>query len=113
MKAVNTLRIAGREVFFGPGPRLLLEKVRELSSLRQATIATGISYTKALRLIKKIEAELGFAVVDSAKGGSERGGTSLTPKGEQLLLAYAEMEAQVNSYAQQLVDEKLAFLQQE
>ncbi|MFV0414035.1 MAG: winged helix-turn-helix domain-containing protein [Oscillospiraceae bacterium] len=110
MKAVNTLRIANTGVFMGPGPRELLCTIEQLSSLRQASIQTGISYTKALRLLKKMEEELGFAVVQSEKGGSGRGGTVLTPKGKQLLDVYTELEKQVQQLAQNLVDEKLAFL---
>lgn len=110
MRAVNTLRIANRNVFFGPGPRLLLAKIEELSSLRQATIETGISYTKALRVLRRMETELGFAVVQSARGGSQRGGTRLTPQGRQLLQVYTQIEGDVAAYAQKLVDDKLAFL---
>ena len=111
MRAVNTLRLARRSVFFGPGPRQLLAEVEALSSLRQATLKTGISYTKALRLLRAMERELGFAVVESVKGGSEHGGTRLTERGARLLHTYAEVEAEVAAYAQQVVLEKLAFLE--
>lgn len=110
MKAVNTLRVCGSTVFFGPGPKLLLQKIEETASLRKATIETGISYTKALRMLRKMEAELGFAVVESAKGGSERGGTILTEKGRLLLAAYVDVENELDEAAQRLVDEKFAFL---
>lgn len=110
MYASNTLRLVNQEVFFGPGPRQLLQKIQQYSSLRKATIDTGISYTKALRMVKRMEQQLGFAVVESERGGNERGGTKLTPKGAQLLAAYSEIEQLVDTYAQELVKEKLGFL---
>lgn len=111
MEAINTLRIAGKTVFFGPGPQQLLTHIEETASLRKATMETGISYTKALRMLRRMEEELGFAVVESVKGGSTRGGTTLTPKGRQLLQAFGEIENQLQQKAQQLVEEKLAFLE--
>jgi molybdate transport system regulatory protein len=113
MRAVNTLRLANKNVFFGPGPRQLLERVDALGSLRQASMDTGISYTKVLKLLKGMEAELGFAAVESEKGGSARGGTRLTEKGRRLLQAYAEAEREMDEVAQKLVREKFAFLERE
>lgn len=110
MRIVNTLRLAKGEVFFGPGPKQLLLKIHEYSSLRQATIDTDISYTKALKIIKRMEAQLGFDVVESEKGGNARGGTRLTGKGLQLLQGYIEIEQQVDEYAQKLVEKQLAWL---
>ena len=110
MKAVNTLRLANNITFFGPGPRLLFEKIEETSSLRGATAACGLSYTKALRMIRDMERELGFAVVIAERGGNQRGGTKLTPLGKQILQAYKEVEISLQEQAQKLVDEKFAFL---
>ncbi|MDL2325228.1 LysR family transcriptional regulator [Ruminococcaceae bacterium OttesenSCG-928-A16] len=112
MFAVNTLRLANTNVFFGPGPQLLLAQIEATASLRKATIETGISYTKALRMLRKMEQELGFAVVASAKGGSTRGGTTLTPKGKQLLQTYTEVQHQLQAEAQRLVEERFAVLKE-
>lgn len=110
MTSKNTLRIANETIFYGPGPQLLLEKIDETKSLRKTCMETGISYTKALRMLKKIEQELGFEVVHSVKGGNLHGGTSLTEKGKELVRAYSEVEEEVAKTAQLLVDEKFAFL---
>lgn len=110
MRVVNTLRLANRTTFFGPGPRQLLTHIEQYASLRRATQETGISYTKALRMLRKMEEELGFAVVQSEKGGSLRGGTYLTEKGRRLLHAYNEMEAELCAAAEGLLAEKMAFL---
>ncbi len=111
MKAVNTLRLTNTAAFFGPGPALLFEQIEETSSLRGATAACGLSYTKALRMIRDMERELGCAVVITERGGNQRGGTRLTPLGKQVLAAYREVEKELQQQAQKLVDEKFAFLE--
>lgn len=110
MKSKNTLRIANETIFYGPGPQLLLEKIDETKSLRKTCMETGISYTKALRMLRKIEQELGFEVVNSVKGGNLHGGTSLTKRGEELVRVYKEVEEELAKKAQELVDEKFKIL---
>lgn len=110
MTSKNTLRIANETIFYGPGPQLLLEKIDETKSLRKTCMETGISYTKALRMLKKIEQEIGCAVVNSVKGGNLHGGTSLTEEGKKMVSAYRDVEEELAKRAQELVDEKFAFL---
>lgn len=108
MRLINTLRLAKDEVFFGPGPRMLLENIDQQQSLQKASRKTGISYPKALRLLHKMEKELGFAVTEAYKGGADHGGTRLTELGRRFLRAYDEMERELKSYAQQLMEEKFS-----
>ena len=49
------------ERFFGEGPCRLLHRIEETGSLRAAAQAMGLSYSKALRMVKRAEKELGFA----------------------------------------------------
>ena len=69
----------------------------------------GMSYTKALRIIRTMEEELGFPVVISEKGGNNRGATKLTEKGKLVLSIYKEIYSEVSEYAEKLVDEKFKF----
>ena len=105
MTAVCSLRMKNNSIFFGPGTRELLERIEETSSLRQATEGMGLSYTKALRMLRDMREELGFEVVHSEKGGNARGKTVLTEQGRQVLQHYAKMEEMVSAYAQKLMDE--------
>lgn len=109
MEAVVSLRVKKQNVFFGPGTRELLERIDETSSLRQATEDMGLSYTKALRMLKDMRNELGFEVVVSEKGGQSRGKTTLTPKGREVLDAYQAIDEKVFAYAQRLLDESFLF----
>ncbi len=109
MEAVVSLRVRKQHVFFGPGTRELLERIDETSSLRQATEDMGLSYTKALRMLRDMRSELGFDVVVSEKGGQSRGKTTLTDKGREVLMAYKAIDEQVFVYAQKLLDESFLF----
>ena len=103
------LKIGKEKPFFSVGPMELMEKIETYSSLKKATEAMGMSYTKALRIIRDIEHELGFPVVVSVKGGNERGSTKLTEKGRQVLITYKEIYDDVSSYADMLVQKKFKF----
>jgi molybdate transport system regulatory protein len=69
----------------------------------------GMSYTKALRIIRNIEEELGFPVVLSEKGGNSRGMTKLTKKGKEVLEAFKEIYTDVSAYAEKLIARKFKF----
>lgn len=109
MKAVVSVRIKNEKVFFGPGTCELLERIGETSSLRRATAGMGLSYTKALRMLKGMRDELGFDVVISEKGGQSRGKTTLTKEGRALLEAYKAIDEKAAAYTQKLLDESAAF----
>ena len=86
-----------------------MEKIETYSSIKKATEAMEMSYTKALRIIRTVEEELGFPVVISEKGGNNHGMTTLTEKGKQVLTAFEEIYADVSAYAEKLIDEKFKF----
>lgn len=109
MRVITRIKIAKSKPFFSVGPMELFEKIETYASIKKATEAMGMSYTKALRIIRDIEAELGFPVVLSQKGGNNRGGTRLTEKGRQVLEAFKEIYADVSAYAEKLVEEKFNF----
>ncbi len=109
MWVITRLKIGNNRPFFSVGPMELLEKIDSYTSIKKATEAMGLSYTKALRIIRTMEEELGFAVVISEKGGSSHGMTRLTEKGKQVLEAFQEIYNDVSSYAEKLVAEKFNF----
>lgn len=105
MRVSVRIRIAQEEVFMGKGVRQLLDAIEECHSIRQATIKTGISYPKALRMIKTLNKELKFDVVESTKGGIEHGGTVLTEKGRKILEAYKNLEREVQDFTDKRVQD--------
>ncbi len=109
METICSLRIKKSKVFFGPGTCELLERIDQTSSIRKATEEMNLSYTKALRMLKDMRTELGFEVVASEKGGSNRGKTVLTKEGRQILESYQTINAKVGAYAQQIFEENFPF----
>lgn len=90
MKAVTRIFFLDEQgqKFFGEGPCRLLRGVQETGSLRSSALQMGMSYTKALKLLRNAEAALGFPLTMRAAGGRDGGGSTLTPEGEEWLNRY-------------------------
>ena len=76
------------EKFFGEGPARLLHAITETGSLRAASMSMNMAYTKALRLMKKAEETLGFALIARTTGGKDGGGSTVTAEGKEWLERY-------------------------
>ena len=87
---------AGKRVF-GPGPAELLRRVRELGSLRAASISMGMAYTKALGIIRSAEHALGAPLTTRSVGGLGGGGSTPTYEADALLAAYERWTAAVET----------------
>ena len=72
-----TVRLYRQDKSFGPGPMRLLRGVEEGGSLHQAAEAMGMSYSKAWTLLRKLEKEWGFTLLDRQPGGPKGGGRGL------------------------------------
>ena len=86
------LQIYNTSPHFGKGIVSIMMLVRQGSSLRAACAQMGLSYSKAWRLLKSAEADLGIPLLDTQKGGTKRAGITLTPQGEELLDRYLAFE---------------------
>ena len=76
------------EKFFGEGPFLLLKGIENSGSLRASAQQIGVSYSKALSIIKRAETVLGFPLTERSIGGTGGGGSCLTIRGKQFLNRY-------------------------
>lgn len=81
------------ERFFGEGPYRLLEGVDRAGSLRSAAMEMEMSYTKALRLVKRAEEALGFPLTERTVGGKGGGGSRLTPQAKEFMEQYETYRA--------------------
>ena len=90
MKAVTRILFLDEQnqKFFGEGPCRFLRGVQETGSLRASAMQMGMSYTKALKLLRNAENALGCPLTTRATGGKDGGGSSLTPEGEEWLKRY-------------------------
>ena len=93
----NQLVIGTDELFFGSGCAQLLEMIDLTGTITAASEAMHMSYSKAWKMLNKMEEELGDKVVVRSNGGS-RGGRHL-PHGAgqgQLLRAYRGMQQELS-----------------
>jgi len=80
-------------VALGPGKADLLEGIRDTGSIAAAGRRMKMSYTRAWGLVETMNREFGRPLVAAVKGGANRGGATLTPLGEEVLIRYRRMEA--------------------
>jgi len=78
---------------FGPGKAELLEHISRTGSLQAAAAAMDMSYMKAWKMVKGLNAMFSAPAVSMQRGGKDQGGASLTPLGQELLALYHEAVA--------------------
>ena len=72
------LASAADEEFCGYGLLQLLEGIGRHGSIQQAARDMDLSYVKALKILNRLEKELGETLLVRHKGGAARGSTELT-----------------------------------
>ena len=87
------------EQFLGPGLVQLLDGIKKLKSIKKAAEAMGLSNKKAHKMVNRLEADLKEQVLVRRRGGSERGGTEITPLGEIYIAEYRRLDEQVKARA--------------
>ena len=92
MRSVTKIQITDDNgiKFFGEGPCRLLRCVEKTGSLRAAAMEMEMAYSKACKLLKQAEANLGFSLTTRAAGGKGGGGSVLTPEGKRWLQQYED-----------------------
>lgn len=96
------VQMKSKEVFFDARGCELLKNIKEYQSLQKACMATGISYSKGSRIIKDIEWQLGFPVVEKWTGGCAGGGSTVTKEGERLIENYEKFTKEVKEEADKI-----------
>lgn len=98
----NKISLIYDDKAIGPGILRILELVKETGKLSQTYRIMGISSSKAWRIIKKAEEDLGTKLISTSSGGRGGGGSQLTTEGEEFLKRYKSFTSEV--------DEKIAEL---
>jgi molybdate transport system regulatory protein len=94
------------EQFIGPGLVQLLDRIRKLKSINKAAKAMGLSYKKAHNMVNRLEADLEEQILVRKRGGTERGGTEITPLGEIYMAEFKRLEERIKKRA---ADEFISF----
>ena len=76
----------------GEGRAELLELIEDRGSLSEAAKEMGMSYRYAWGMVRRISEAAGAPVVESSRGGSRGGRTTLTPLGRELVDAFRRVE---------------------
>lgn len=81
------------DIAIGPGKADILEGIKKTGSIAAAGRRLGMSYKRAWTLVESMNACFTEPLVEASRGGSSRGGATLTPTGERVLATYRRMEA--------------------
>jgi molybdate transport system regulatory protein len=104
--------LIGEQPFFGPGTALLLHYIRECGSVYAACDKMKLSYSKGRNMLRKLEQELEYPLVQLTKGGAGGGGHAwLTPEGERFLEIFCSYSDMVRNYAKNQFGMMLEILQ--
>ena len=99
------VRLGKEDLFFGPGKARLMEYIEETGSMQEACTKMELSYSKASKMMKKAEKQLGFKLLERRIGGSGGGGSRLTEEGRDLLKKYRELTRRVQEDADKVCAE--------
>ena len=103
------LTLCTEDRFFGPGVCELLEGIRETGSIQAAAARMEMSYTKAWRILKRAEEEMGLNLITRVTGGKKGGSSTLTEAGKKAVADFREMEAKLAAYADELMQSHPSF----
>lgn len=96
------VRICRGEKFFGPGVAQLMQLIDQHHSLHKATEEMHIAYSKAWRILKEAQKNIGFEIIHKTVGGSGGGGSVLTEEGREYLQRYLAFEQELRKEADRL-----------
>jgi molybdate transport system regulatory protein len=80
-------------IILGPGKADLLDAIARTGSIRAAAGELEMSYMRAWKLVRTMNAAFRTPLVEKERGGSEQGGAALTGRGLKVLELYRRMEA--------------------
>jgi len=87
------------QVIFGSGRERMLETIQRTGSMNKAAQELKMSYRGLWGRIKSTEDRLGEKILTTHAGGGEKGGSVLTPAGENLLKAYKQLREKILAMA--------------
>lgn len=82
---------------FGPGVAALLMLVERFGSINAACSKMNMAYSKAWKILKTAEKDLGFSLLRRTTGGKGGGSSELTPEGRELLYHYIDFSQEIDT----------------
>ncbi len=94
----------------GLAPTRLLKIISETGSVRDACNEMGLSYSKAWKILNRMENEMGCKVIIRSRGGAEGGHSTVTEFGKRYLKSYEEYNESVQAFAKKEMERIFAEL---
>ena len=80
-------------------------QIGNYGSLSKAYKEMGMSNSKAWKIIKRAQEDLGYELVHTTSGGSLGGGSQLTLEGKELVRKYKLFQEKIEIYSKQVFKE--------
>ena len=87
--------VRGDDIAIGPGKAELLELISVTGSIAAAGREMGMSYKRAWLLVETMNHAFREPLVVASRGGTDKGGASLTSTGLAVLAAYRRLLAKI------------------
>ncbi|WP_458700259.1 winged helix-turn-helix domain-containing protein [Sulfurospirillum sp. 1307] len=99
LKTKSWIENENGELLFGKGKTEILELIEQEGSIAKAAEKLGMNYKKAWTHVKILQKNLDDVLVESHKGGGEQGGSKLTPKANDFIEGFKQLQKEVEEYA--------------
>lgn len=105
MDALLKIRLTDDEkrVLCGPGTEMLFTAIDETESVRRAAEKTGMSYTKAWKIIHDAESASSRLLVQRNTGGRDGGSAFLTEDARRLISLYREISEKLETAKREII----------
>jgi molybdate transport repressor ModE-like protein len=88
-----------QDLLFGKGKTEILELIEQEGSIAKAAEKMGMNYKKAWSHVKILRENFDDELVVAQKGGGGSGGTTLTPKADELIKIYRQLQQEIETFA--------------
>lgn len=92
------LTLFNEDYSFGNGLYRLLLLIEELHSINKACKEMKMAYSKAYKIIKKAENDLGYKLLVGKIGGKSGGGSTLTQEAYELIKFYEDLKTKTKEF---------------
>lgn len=99
------IRLFNENPYFGKGVYQLMYYCDQFGSLSKAYKHMGMSNSKAWKILKRAEEDLGFTLIETTSGGARGGSSYVTKEGKALMEKYVAFNEKIDQYANTLFKE--------
>lgn len=104
VRQIVTVSLAREKVFFDNKTAMLLRLVDETGSVRAACARMQISYSNGWNIIRTLESQVSYPLIECIQGGAKGGQSMLTEKGKMLVDIFERFETELNGEVSKLYD---------